>query len=91
MSDLIIYAFLRHLLAAIPYQPVLSNAEDKLFVSLSTNSVFAIDADLGTVLWGFTRENANPSSSVVISPDDLLIYLTWVSESVPSGVFTACI
>lgn len=63
---------------AIPFKPILSGMEDTLYVSLSTNSIFAIDAFNGDVLWGVTREEANPSSSVLISPDDLLVYATWV-------------
>jgi outer membrane protein assembly factor BamB len=66
---------------AIPYAPVLSTDETKLFVASSIPIFYALDAETGVIAWSFTGE-ADASASAKVAPDDTSVYLTWVSSCV---------
>jgi hypothetical protein len=63
---------------AIPYAPILSTDETKLFVATSIPIFYALEAETGVIEWSFTGE-ADTSASAKVSPDDAFVYLTWVS------------
>jgi hypothetical protein len=66
---------------AIPFSPVLSVSEQRLFVGLTIPFLYSLEPQTGTVEWEL-EGNSTPSGPVIVSPDDRLIYLTWVRNFV---------